>query len=75
MQHETPVREKYCSSDNPRSPKIFKLFLCPNEAACESKDMTPDYNGEVLTRMTDKWTNKFVLNDVCSYLVTTPTEM
>lgn len=34
---ETPVRENYCSSDNPSSPKMFKLFLCPNEAACESK--------------------------------------
>lgn len=37
--------------------------------------MTPNYNGEALTRMVDKWTYGFVKNDVCSYLVTVPSEM
>lgn len=54
---------------------MFKLWVCPNEAACESKFMTPNYNGEVLTRMVDKWTYSFVKNDVCSYKVTSPSGM
>ena len=43
-------RESYCSNDNPKAPLIFRLFVCPNEAACEGRDMTPQYDGEVLTR-------------------------
>lgn len=72
---EDPKRLKYCSNDNPSAPKMFKLFTCPNEKACESKYMTPPYSGEPLTRMVDKWTYGFVKNDVCSYLVSSPGEM
>ena len=40
--------------------------------------LRPNYNGEKLTRAITKYgdyTNQMVLNDVCSYLVTTPEEM
>jgi len=30
-----------CSEDNEKAPKFFKYLACPNEAACESKNLYP----------------------------------
>ena len=65
----------YCTNDNPNAPNFFKYLLCPNEAACESKVIYPNYNGEVLTRTVDTYANKFVNGDVCSYIIYSPWEM
>lgn len=54
---------------------MFKLFVCPNEAACEGRDLSVPVDGEVMTRMVDKWTYSFVENDVCSYRITPPWNM
>lgn len=72
---ETCQRSIWCSYDNKKAPRMFKYLLCPNEQACESKYMIPKYDGSILTRMVDKYTYKFVQNDVCSYVVRGPGEM
>lgn len=65
----------YCSDENKKAPSLFKYWVCPNEAACESKVIVPNYDGEVLKRQVDKWSQKFVQGDVCSYLIDTPWQM
>lgn len=45
---ENCPRSDLCSEDNPRAPNIFKYLTCPNEGACESKNIYPKYNGEVV---------------------------
>ncbi len=70
---EACPKAEICSEDNPRAPLIFKYLACPNEAACESKNLYPNYNGEVLTRTVDKYINNFVREDVCGYIVHAPT--
>ena len=65
----------YCSDENKKAPSLFKYWVCPNEAACESKVVVPAYDGEVLNRQVDKWSQKFVQGDVCSYLIDTPWQM
>ena len=62
----------YCSDENKKAPKYFKYWVCPNEPACESRVMVPDYGGEVLKRSVDKYTHKFVQGDVCSYKIDGP---
>ena len=52
---ETCPKSNICSYDNPRAPSMFKYLTCPNEAACGSKNLYPKYDGEVLTRMVDKY--------------------
>ena len=71
---ETCPKVHICSLDNPRAPAMFKYLACPNESACESKNIYPSYSGEVLTRTVNKYKN-FVRNDVCSYIIHTPDEM
>ena len=61
-----------CSDDNPYSPLFFKYLTCPNEEACEDKTMIPEYDGEILKRTVDEYENKFVKDDVCSYIVYSP---
>lgn len=65
----------YCSDENKKAPSLFKYWVCPNEAACESKVIVPSYDGDVLARQVDKWSQKFVQGDVCSYLIDTPWQM
>ena len=69
---ETCPRGSICSEDNPKAPNFFKYLVCPNEPACESKEMTPEYDGTVLKRVVDKYEHKFVKDDVCSYIIRTP---
>ena len=69
-------RAEICSFDNKRAPPQFKYIVCPNEAACEGKFMRPKYDETVvLTRAIDKYTYRFVKDDVCSYIVESPWEM
>ena len=68
-------RDIYCSSDNPKSPRFFKYLMCPNELACEGKQIYPTYDGVVLKRAVDEYTNKFLLGDVCGYIAYSPWEM
>jgi len=72
---ETCPKSTVCSEDNPRAPKMFKYFACPNEAACESKYIYPPLNGEVITRQVDQYKNQMVNSDVCSYVVEAPSGM
>jgi hypothetical protein len=53
---------------------MFKYLACPNEAACEGKNLYPNYDGTRLVRQVDKY-NNYVLNDICSYIVYSPPEM
>ena len=46
----------YCSDENKKAPSYFKYWVCPNEPACESRVIVPDYGGEVLKRSVDKYT-------------------
>ena len=69
---ESCPRSSVCSNDNPRAPAIFKYFSCPNEAACGTKEITPKYSSEVITRSIDKYTYNFVENDVCGYVIHAP---
>ena len=64
---ESVNKINHCSNDNPNAPKMFRLWVCPNEPACESRFMTPTYDGEVLRRTVDKYTYSFVRDDVCAY--------
>jgi len=64
-----------CSEDNPNAPNFFKYLACPNESACESKNIYPSYNGEVVLRTVDKYNYNFVQDDVCSYIIHSPWEM
>lgn len=66
---EVCPRASICSEDNPKAPLLFKYLVCPNEAACESKVMQPEYDGTVLKRTVDKYDHKFVKDDVCSYII------
>jgi hypothetical protein len=68
-------RASICSEDNPKAPSLFKYLVCPNEAACESKQITPEMDGTILKRSVDKYEFKFVKDDVCSYIVKTPLKM
>jgi len=54
---------------------MFKYVACPNEAACEGKNIYPKYNGEEIVRIVDKYNNQMVMNDVCSYIIHSPSEM
>ena len=54
---------------------MFKYLSCPNEQACEGKNMYPNYNGEVLTRTVDRYIYNFVRDDVCSYIIHAPYQM
>jgi hypothetical protein len=47
---ENCPRSDFCSNDNPNAPNLFKYLACPNEPACESKNIYPKYTGEKLTR-------------------------
>ena len=68
-----------CSEDNPKAPKWFKYLTCPNEPACGSQDIYPSYDNQDIEsqyiREIDQYTNNFVLNDVCSYIIHPPAEM
>jgi hypothetical protein len=48
-------RANICSEDNPRAPILFKLAVCPNESACGSKNIYPNYNGDHLIREVEKY--------------------
>lgn len=72
---ENCPRASICSEDNPKAPNLFKYLVCPNEAACESKEMTPEYDGTILKRVVDRYDEKFVKDDVCSYIIKSPYEM
>ena len=72
--NEFCTKYEFCSEDNPGAPKFFKYLSCPNEAACEEKEIFAEYDSEVV-RIVDKYTHSFVLNDVCSYIIYAPTEM
>lgn len=54
---------------------MFKYLVCPNEAACESKNLYPSSDGKVLKRKVDEYNYKMVINDVCSYIVHSPSMM
>jgi len=69
---EVCPRASICSFDNPKAPRLFKYLVCPNELACESKEITPEYDGTVLKRSVDKYNQKFVKDDVCSYIIKSP---
>ena len=68
-------RKSICSEDNPKAPSLFKYLVCPNEAACEEKVIIPEYDGTVLKRAVDKYSQKFVKGDVCSYIIQAPYQM
>ena len=57
---ETCPRGSICSNDNPKAPLFFKYLACPNEMACESKEITPSMDGTELKRVVDKYEYKFV---------------
>lgn len=50
-------RSNICSTDNPRAPNFFKYVACPNEPACENKQIYPGMDGEAVVRQVDKYTN------------------
>jgi|DEB0MinimDraft_12_1074336.scaffolds.fasta_scaffold15471_3 hypothetical protein len=75
LDESTCPRADICSEDNAGAPAIFKYLACPNEAACETKNLYPKYDGTKLTRAVDKYTYNFVKDDVCSYIVHSPFEM
>ena len=58
----------------PGTPNGMRYFVCPNEAECGTRDLYPQF-AELLTRAVEKYTDQFVLNDVCSYVVHPPAEM
>ena len=66
---EVCPRKSICSEDNPKAPALFKYLVCPNEAACEEKVIIPEYDGTILKRAVDKYSEKFVKGDVCSYII------
>jgi len=72
---ERYTKYDYCSFDNKLSPSRFKYWVCPNEAACGSREISVPYTGEVIIRSIDKWSQKFVLNDVCNYIIRSPSQM
>ena len=72
---EPLIRDGFCSSDNYGSPKMFQLLVCPNEDACGSKFLNPSYSGSVLVREIEKYSHKFVKDDVCSFIIKAPVQM
>lgn len=68
-------RASICSNDNKAAPKLFKYMACPNEKACGTKNIYIDYDGEPVERAINKWSERFVKNDVCSYIIHTPPQM
>ena len=74
-EEEVCPKANMCSFDNPKAPSMFRYIVCPNEAACESKEITPEYDGTVLKRAVDKYNYQFVKDDVCSYIINAPDEM
>ena len=70
----------WCSEKNPLAPNEFKYIVCPNEEVCGdggNKFIAPNMNGEVLRRDVEKQSKeiKFVLGDVCSWIIRPPQEM
>ena len=52
----------------------MRYFVCPNEVECGTRDLYPNMF-DVLTREVEKYTEEFVLNDICSYIIHPPTQM
>ena len=76
--YNTP--QNWCSDRNPSAPAVYNYLVCPNEATCGDggkKFITPEMTGEVLTRDIERYSkdNKFVLGDICSWIIRAPVEM
>jgi hypothetical protein len=69
-----PWKKTICSEDNPRAPKWYKYFVCPNEKVCGDQDIYPKYD-DVTIREIEQYNGYFVKNDVCSYVIHAPAEM
>ena len=72
---DPPGKPKLHCSDSwpPGTPDNMRYFVCPNESECGTRDMFPNMF-DVLTREVEKYTDKFVQDDVCSYVVHPPAE-
>lgn len=69
---ESCPKYEFCSNTSPGAPTLFKYLSCPNEPACEEKEIYPSYSNEILMRSIDKYTYKFVKNDICGYIIYAP---
>lgn len=49
-ENESCPKSNICSNDNPRAPNMFKYVACPNEEACGTKNIYPNYDGTKVIR-------------------------